>query len=87
MLITSGGLTKVLMQLEERGLVTRPAHDGDRRIKPVALTDKALRLLDKTIAELHEVVYGWFNQSLNSQEINQLGALLAKLTGTELFKQ
>ena len=87
MLITSGGLTKVLMQLEERELITRPRHDGDKRIKPVALTEKALRVLDETIAELNDVVFGWFSQSLTSQEMEQLAALLSKLTSTELLKK
>jgi len=87
MLITSGGLTKILVQLEERGLVTRPTHDGDRRIKPVALTERALQVLDETVAELNEVVFGWFSQTLNGQEMEQLATLLNKLTNTEFLKK
>jgi DNA-binding MarR family transcriptional regulator len=86
MLITSGGLTKVLMQLEERGLVTRPVHDGDRRIKPVALTEKAINLMDETMAEVHQRVFGWFSRSLKRDEIEQLAKLLAKLTGTNFVE-
>lgn len=39
MLISSGGLTKLLKSLENKGFVTRPASGGDRRIRPIQLTD------------------------------------------------
>ena len=80
MLITSGGLTKVLIELEKRGLVSRTTKDNDRRIKPVALTDQALPVLNKVMKELDEVLNGWINQSLTSSEIDQLSLLLAKIT-------
>ena len=38
MLLTSGGLSKVMAQLEARGLIARLCRDDDRRIKPVRLT-------------------------------------------------
>ncbi len=79
MLITSGGLTKVLAQLEAKGLVTRPEHDGDRRIKPVALTAGALPLLEKLMADLRAEVDGWLARALTGGEMEQLTALLSKL--------
>ncbi len=82
MLITSGGLTKVLTQLETRGLVTRSTQDTDRRVKPVALARQALPILDKVMAELHAAVDSWINRCLNGAEIAQLTTLLAKLADT-----
>lgn len=79
MLITSGGLTKVLQQLEVRGLVSRSTDSADRRIKPVALTDQAMPVLEKVMAESHTVVGGWIRQSLTGAEIRQLTSLLMKL--------
>lgn len=79
MLISSGGLTKVLAQLEAKGLVARPEHDGDRRVKPVALTADALPLLDKLMADLRTEVDGWLARALTGDEMEQLTALLSKL--------
>jgi len=79
MLITSGGLTKVLGQLEAKGLVTRPEHDGDRRMKPVALTAEAVEMLEQVMAGLREVVDAWLGRALTDDEIAQLTALLSKL--------
>jgi DNA-binding MarR family transcriptional regulator len=82
MLITSGGLTKVLQQLEMRGLVSRSTDDADRRIKPVALTDQAMPVLEKVMSESHTVVGGWIRRSLTGAEIKQLTLLLTKLVNT-----
>jgi len=79
MLISSGGLTKVLIELEKRGLIIRTTNEIDKRIKPATLTDKALQLLDKTMNELNVVLNDWINQALSSSEIDQLSILLAKL--------
>lgn len=58
LLISSGGLTKVLKSLERRGLIARPQRDGDRRRRPVALTsdgrelaEAAMRSVQKADAE------------------------------------
>lgn len=39
-------MTKVLANLEERGLVRRDAHPGDRRQAIIAITDAGIALLD-----------------------------------------
>jgi DNA-binding MarR family transcriptional regulator len=39
-------MTKVLASLEERGLVRRDAHPGDRRQAIIAITDEGIALLD-----------------------------------------
>jgi DNA-binding MarR family transcriptional regulator len=82
MLITSGGLTKVLQQLEMRGFVSRSTDDADRRVKPVALTDQAMPVLEIVMSESHTIVGGWIRQALTGAEIKQLTLLLTKLVNT-----
>ena len=52
LLITSGGLTKVMRQLEARKLVTRSQHGIDQRVKPIRLALPGKRLVEKAMAEL-----------------------------------
>ena len=54
MLISSGGLTKVLKYLEERGLISRPHHKGDKRQRPVALLAKGRRMAERGLASIIE---------------------------------
>ncbi|WP_121065687.1 MarR family winged helix-turn-helix transcriptional regulator [Chachezhania antarctica] len=55
MLISSGGLTKVLGKLEERDLITRPVSTGDRRSRPVALTALGADLVERAMAAVQRV--------------------------------
>lgn len=52
MLISSGGLTKLLKGLQQRGLVARPPNDTDRRSRPVALTPEGHALAERAMAEV-----------------------------------
>ncbi|MFA7242499.1 MAG: MarR family transcriptional regulator [Sulfuricellaceae bacterium] len=79
MLITSGGLTKVLRQLEIRGFVSRSLDADDRRIKPVVLTEQAMPILDRIMSQLITHVGGWIRRSLTEAEMTQLTALLGKI--------
>jgi DNA-binding MarR family transcriptional regulator len=49
LLISSGGLTKVLKGLQARGLVARPGSGGDRRRRPVALTAEGRALVERAV--------------------------------------
>lgn len=49
MLISSGGLTKVLKALEAEKLIARPEHSGDKRQRPVALLAKGKKLAEEGI--------------------------------------
>lgn len=80
--ITSGGLSKVLQQLEARDLVVRSTTTGDRRVKPVRLTAKASNLIEQSMTELMEFVSTAIRSRLNNKEIDQLTTLLVKLSGT-----
>ena len=81
MVITSGGLSKVLQQLERRGLVERSTTDADRRIKPVRLTDKGAKLIEQAMVELLDASNAAIRPQLTNKEIDQLVVLLEKLAG------
>ena len=78
-LITSGGLTKVLHQLEVRELISRTQAGGDQRVKPVKLTKLGGRLIAKAMKELAENSGLWIKQSLSIEEIAQLSRIMKKL--------
>lgn len=53
LLVSSGGLTKLLKRLEDRSLVTRPVETGgDRRRRPVALSPAGVDLVERLMSEL-----------------------------------
>jgi len=51
-LVTSGTMTNRIDRLAGRGLVTRRAHPGDRRLVVVELSDTGLQLVDSAMAAL-----------------------------------
>lgn len=79
--ITSGGLTKVMLQLETRELVSRLQHASDLRIKPVCLTHSGKALIETAMAEMLVASGAWIRQSLTADEIRHLTGLLNKLAG------
>lgn len=80
LLITSGGLSKVMGQLESRQLVLRSRQTLDQRIKPVRLTVLGRHLVEKAMAELAAESRAWVQRMLSAAEISRLTALLAKIT-------
>lgn len=52
LLISSGGLTKVLKSLERRALILRPIDAQDRRRRPIALSDAGRRLVETAMGEV-----------------------------------
>lgn len=81
MLITSGGLTKVLAQLEQRGLVSRSRQEGDLRVKPVCLTAAGQRVIEAAMKDLVAATGAWLRGALAPEELGQLQGLLARLAG------
>lgn len=77
--ITSGGLSKVMTQLENRGLVVRLQSQEDLRIKPICLTETGKKQIETAMCEMIAVSGKWFRNALNSQEIQQLTSLLKML--------
>ncbi len=80
MVITSGGLTKVLSQLEARGLISRTQQAEDLRVKPAALTEAGRELIEEAMAATVRDAAAWFRQRLDGDEMRQLQNLLEKLS-------
>lgn len=83
LLLSSGGVTKLLKGLEDRGLVTRPANRGeDRRRRPIALTAKGRDLAEKAMAAVQAADAA--RATLTDTEFDRLSRLLEKaLKGLE----
>lgn len=77
-LITSGGLTKLLYQLERRGLVSRSVQDQDKRCKLVHLTAKGRKFIEGAMAAVLEIESQWLALAFSTRELEQLIALLGK---------
>ena len=79
MVITSGGLTKLMLQLAGRGLVERLPFEDDRRVKPLRLTTPGRQTIEAAMGELLETSGRWIRQALTGGEMAQLTALLKRL--------
>lgn len=77
--ITSGGLTKVMGHLASRDLVLRRLADGDARVKPVGLTPAGAALIEAAMGEVVAATRAWLVAALSDVEREQLGGLLARL--------
>ena len=87
-LITSGGLTKVLHQLEEKQLVERINDPDDKRIKRVRLTQSGINKAETTLADVLTTDTALLNQLISADEQQKLNTLLMKLlTGVEAQTQ
>jgi DNA-binding MarR family transcriptional regulator len=78
-LMSSGGLTKVLHGLKKRGLVTRPEGKSDRRSKPVRLTARGRALAERTMADILQSDRKLILRGLSEPEVERLTRLLRKL--------
>lgn len=77
-LITSGGMTKVLNTLAADGLITLTRHETDRRSKLIALTAAGKTRIEECMAALGETDRDLLGQSLSDGEIDQLRTLLTQ---------
>ncbi|MDE1545732.1 MarR family transcriptional regulator [Dechloromonas agitata] len=77
--ITSGGLTKVMLQLASRGLVERPEFGDDRRVKPVRLTAAGITAIEAAMSRMIDTTGQWIRSALAAGDIAQLTALLRQL--------
>jgi DNA-binding MarR family transcriptional regulator len=77
-ILTTGGMTPVLDQLADRGLINRQVDSEDRRARRITITEKGrstiIRALDRQIAR-HRAL----NAALTVEEREQLSGLLRKL--------
>lgn len=80
-LLSSGGQTKALYQLEEQGLVKRSVCDEDRRSKLVHLTRKGKSTIEKAMAEtLQQLETSVRAAGMSDRELGTLIRLLGKLS-------
>ena len=77
LLLSSGGVTKVLKALEARGLIARPESSGDRRRRPVTLTPAGRALAEVAMAEVMRADAARLaNACLSDADFRRLSALL-----------
>ncbi|HNH16665.1 MarR family transcriptional regulator [Zoogloea sp.] len=79
--ITSGGLTKVMLHLEGRGLVLRRQAADDARVKPAALTPAGAAQIEAAMAEVVAATGAWLRAALSDAEMARLQTVLARLAG------
>lgn len=82
-LITSGGLTKVMRQLEERGLAVRSQNPDDQRVKPIRLSREGRKQIERAMAEVTAFTDNWIRSVLDPREIVTLNALLERLVAAD----
>lgn len=77
-LITSGGMTKILKQLETRGLIERLENEQDKRSKYVKLTDQGARLAEEAMCAVSQGDQELLDKAFSPQEREQIRQLLLK---------
>lgn len=77
-LLSSGGLTKVLNNLEQRGLIARHSHVTDKRSRLVRLTGDGLKLIEAAMASVLDSHDSLFSVIFTEEESAQLNQLLSK---------
>ncbi len=88
LLISSGGLTKVVNALQTKGLVTRLTSNKDRRGKPVALTSAGKALIEQALAEILAHDGQLLATAMTEKESRQLIILIEKfLNAIDTFKE
>nr|WP_319513841.1 MarR family winged helix-turn-helix transcriptional regulator [uncultured Cohaesibacter sp.] len=79
LLMSSGGLTKLLKGLEDRGLIDRPVNFKNRRSKPIRLTEKGREIVEAAMVDVKTKHQSIFSQTLDEASREQLDAHLRKL--------
>ncbi|WP_169543496.1 MarR family winged helix-turn-helix transcriptional regulator [Sneathiella aquimaris] len=75
-LISSGGMTKILKTLEENGHIERPDTSEDGRSKPVRLTPSGAHLAERSMAAVIQGDQAILTKSLSSKDTDQLRLIL-----------
>lgn len=78
-LLTSGGMTKILIQLESIGAIERRSHDQDGRSKVIMLTPAGSVLAEQATQAVTRVDEILFGKSLPSTTLSDLNAQLLEL--------
>jgi DNA-binding MarR family transcriptional regulator len=78
-LLSSGGTTKLLKQLEARGLVDRPASRNDGRSRPVRLTPHGRDCVERAMVSVQQADAELLGLPHDKTRIAELGALLERV--------
>ena len=78
-LLSSGGLTKVLNNLEERGYITRKQNSEDMRSRVVKLTKKGRELIEEALSTVFNRHEKNLANILTEKERQTLDKLLSKI--------
>lgn len=78
-LITSGGLTKVIHLLTEKKYVERSVASNDNRVKPVRLTAAGNRCVARVMKDLVVMTRDWMQTILSEDEIRLATQVLRKV--------
>jgi DNA-binding MarR family transcriptional regulator len=79
LLITPGGITKVLNNLESRKLISRHKSADDGRSTAVQLTKSGIRLAEKVLPRVLDDYTDLLTQGLNKEEIVEMALLLKSM--------
>jgi DNA-binding MarR family transcriptional regulator len=80
MLLSSGGLTKVLKALEARALICREADDSDRRGSLVRLTDSGIQFAEKAMQTVIGSDVALLRRVADATTLDQLSEALQPFT-------
>lgn len=78
-LLTSGGLTKIIHLLTQKKYVERSVAKEDNRIKPVRLTQAGSQYIAKVMRDLAQITGLWMRATLKDKEIVQVTQTLRKI--------
>jgi MarR family transcriptional regulator, organic hydroperoxide resistance regulator len=78
MLVGRSNLSMLLPELERRGLVTRDADEGDRRLRRLGLTAEGAALTERALAA-HVGVIESMMEAFTAEECEQLGDLMRRV--------
>lgn len=78
-LLTSGGLTKVIYLLEEKGFVERFVARDDNRVKPVRLTPSGVTCIAQAMQELSDMSGTWIRSLMSEKDIQATTRMLRKI--------
>jgi DNA-binding MarR family transcriptional regulator len=82
----SGAMTRVIDQLEERGLLVRRRDNDDRRVSNLSITEAGSKTVHELVGRVVDVwndILGDFDRDEITQLIATLGKLLARLESPE----
>lgn len=78
-MLSSGGMTKVLRGLERRGLLARHGHPTDARSSTLVLTRDGVELIDAMVPQIEEADRELLVSPLSEPELAELVRLLRKV--------